>query len=335
MFAYQLTQAGLEHLQRVERERREPLPSEVEIAVEASSINYHDIAVLSGLIPTVRYPLVPMSDGCGSVARLGSRVFEVAEGDRVIPLFFPFWISGRPSAIKKRRVLGDTNDGCLQEFFTIEADSVVTAPAHLSAEEAATLPCAGLTAWQALMDGNLEPGSTVLIQGTGGVAIFALQFAKAMGFRAIVTSSSDLKLEKAKKLGADHLINYRTTPDWHRAVHELTDGVGVDGVIEVGGEHTLHQSVKAARMDGYIAVIGVLSGFGDAHLSVSELMQKNITLKGITVGNKESFMLMCRFMELHNIRPEISHRFRAEELAKGVELMLDGGHFGKVAVEVV
>lgn len=332
MFAYELRAGGVENLQRVERERREPSPSEVEIAIEASSINYHDIAVLTGLMPHIRYPLVPMSDGCGKAVRLGERVDQVEEGQRLIPLFFPFWISGRPNAVKKRTILGDTTDGCLQEYFTIDADSVVEAPAHLRAEEAATLPCAGLTAWQALMDGNLEPGSTILVQGTGGVSIFALQFAKAMGFKVIVTSSSDLKLEKARKLGADHTINYRGTPDWHRAALDLTDGMGVDAVIDVGGEETLPQSVKAVRMDGYVAVIGILGGFGNAHLSVIDIMQKNIAIKGITVGNKEAFMLMCRFMELHRIKPEISHRLGADELARGVELMQEGGHFGKVAV---
>ncbi len=332
MFAYELTAAGPDNLRRTERERPDPGPTEVEIRIEACSLNYHDMAVLNGLMPGQGYPRVPLSDGCGIVERRGALVTHIDVGARVLPLFYPLWIAGRPTPVGKREILGETVDGCLREYVCLDAESVVTAPTHLGAAQAATLPCAALTAWQALMDGDLEPGSTIVVQGTGGVAVFALQFARALGFTVIATSSSDAKLEQARSLGAHHIINYREHPDWHRAVLDITAGMGADAVIDVGGETTLPQSVKAVRMDGHIAVIGVLGGFGDCRLPVAALMQKNISLKGVTVGNRDTFMLMNRFMELHGIHPCISHRIPADELQRGLELMLAGEHFGKIGV---
>jgi NADPH:quinone reductase-like Zn-dependent oxidoreductase len=332
-FRYEMTAPGIEHLRRVDGVVSPPQPGQIQVRIRASSLNFHDFVTLSGLIPGIDYPRVPLSDGCGEIAAVGEGVTDYSVGDRVVTLFYPLWQEGRPSADSKGQILGESVDGCLQEFLNIDACSVAPAPANLSDEEAATLVCAGHTAWYALMEeGNLQAGETVLVQGTGGVSVFGLQFAKAVGANVVATSSSDQKLIKMKDLGADYLVNYNSYPQWQEQVQALTSGVDV--AIDVGGETTLGKTLACTNTDSFVAVIGVLSGFGAAQVSIIDVMQRNITIKGITVGCGESLDRMCRFVEAHDIKPVISHTMRADELAQGLELMQVGGHFGKIAVQM-
>jgi NADPH:quinone reductase-like Zn-dependent oxidoreductase len=332
-FRYEMTAAGADQVQRVEVDDRAVSDTQVKVRIHASSMNFHDFVTLSGFIPTVRYPTVPMSDGCGEIVACGKAVSTLSVGDRVLPLFHPHWKQGRPNPDVKRDILGETVDGCLQEFLHIDADLVVKAPKNLSNAEAATLGCAGLTAWYSLMEEyTLLPEHTVLLQGTGGVSLAALQIAKAVGATVVITSSSDKKLKKAKAMGADYLVNYITHPNWEEKVNELTGGV--NAALDTGGQNTLGRTVKCTKTDGFIAVIGVLSGFDSAPVSIIHVMQKNITLKGITVGCKESFDRFCRFVEAHDIRPVISHSYKASELAEAVKVMSGGSHFGKISIEV-
>lgn len=332
-FRYEMTGPGIDKLVRAEREPAPPGPGEVQLRLRASSLNFHDYVTLIGLVPHLDYPRVPLSDGCGDVVAVGEGVSAFAPGDRVVTLFYPRWHSGRPTADSKALILGESTDGCLQEFLSIDARSVVRAPANLDDAQAAALVCAGHTAWYALMEeGRLRAGQTVLVQGTGGVSLFALQLAKAAGAQVVATSSTDAKLQKLKALGADHLVNYHAHPDWECEVMRLTGGVDV--VIDVGGESTLGRSVACTHTDGFIAVIGVLSGFGLAPVSIIDIMQRNLTLKGVTVGCGESLARFCQFVEAHAIEPVISHRLPAAELARGVALMEGNRHFGKIAITV-
>ncbi len=331
-FRYVMVGAGADKVERVEAQVPPPGPGQVQVRMRASSLNYHDYVTLAGLIPWLEYPRVPLSDGCGEIVAVGAGVTGYGVGDRVVTLFYPLWHSGRPTAEHKRLILGETADGCLQEFLNLDAASVVRAPANLSDTEAATLVCAGHTAWYALVEEfGLRAGQTVLVQGTGGVSLFALQFAKAAGARVIATSSADDKLAQLEALGADHLLNYRRDEQWQQRVLELG---GADATIDVGGETTLGKSVACTKTDGFIAVVGVLGGFGTAPVSVFDVMQKNLTLKGVTVGCAESLNRMCRFVEAHDIHPVISHTLPAGELATAVQLMASGRHFGKIAITV-
>jgi NADPH:quinone reductase-like Zn-dependent oxidoreductase len=236
---------GLANLRMIERPWPKAGPGEVVVRLKAASINYRDLATVTAPAAQ-RLPLVPLSDGAGLVEEVGEGVTRVKAGDLVTPCFFPRWLAG-PPAPALLPALGGVLDGCAQEAIAISAEGVVKAPSHFTAEEAATLPCAAVTAWRALIaEGRLKPGETVLVQGTGGVSIFALQFAKLAGARVIVTSSSDEKLERARALGADDLVNYRSRPDWDKAARELTDGRGVDHVVEVGGADTFRQASSAA-----------------------------------------------------------------------------------------
>jgi len=332
-FRYMMTGPGVDNVVRADVDPVPPGPGEVQVRLRASSLNFHDYVTLIGLVPNLAYPRVPLSDGCGEITALGSGVSGFAAGDRVITLFYPGWQSGRPTRKGKALILGETTDGCLQEYLTIDARSVVRAPDNLDDAQAATLVCAGHTAWYALFEeGNLQAGQTVLVQGTGGVSLFALQLAKAAGAKVVATSSSDAKLERLEALGADYLVNYGTHPDWDAEVKRLTGGV--DAVLDVGGEATLGKSVACTNTDGFIAVIGVLGGFGLASVSIIDVMQKNLALKGVTVGCGESLARFCRFVESRAIEPVISHRLPAAELARGVALMEGGQHFGKIAIAV-
>ena len=332
-FRYEMTAAGVAQVQRAEASPVPPGPGEVQLRVRASSLNYHDYVTLSGLIPWVEYPRVPLSDGCGEVVAVGSGVSQFAPGDRVVTLFYPLWHSGRPTPQSKQQILGETVDGCLQEYLTIDARSVAHAPAGLSDTQAATLTCAGHTAWYALMEEHrLQPGQTVLVQGSGGVSLFALQIARALGARVIATSSSDEKLERMLALGADVGINYRRHHDWEAEVVKQVGGMDV--AIDVGGEATLGKAIACANTDAFIAVIGVLSGFGAAPVSIFDVMQKNLCLRGVTVGCGESLERFCRFMQTHAIVPEVSHTLEAAALGEAVTLMERGEHFGKIAVTV-
>ena len=324
-----------EPITAVERDVPELRRGEALLRMRASCLNYHDLLGIGGRIPGLSYPRVPLSDGCGEVVAVGNDVERIAVGDRVAPCFLPHWIGGPPTPEARRAILGDTCDGCLQQYLCIAADSLVKVPAHLSDLEAATLPCAALTAWRSVaIDAGTRAGDTVLVQGTGGVAIFALQFAKALGATVIVTSSSEAKLERAAALGADHGIDYRTTPDWAKRVQELTVGRGVDLVVEGGGAGTFPQSVQAAALGGHVSVIGVLAGMGDAELSIGQVMQKNLRIEGVTVGSRSDFEAMCRAIEGRSIRPVISDVFSMDEVPKGLDLMERGGHFGKIAIAI-
>ncbi|MFI4977010.1 MAG: NAD(P)-dependent alcohol dehydrogenase [Caulobacterales bacterium] len=324
---------GLDHLKLADVPAPKAGPGEVVVRLRKASINYRDLATVTApMLP--RLPMIPLSDGAGIVEEVGEGVSRVVAGDLVMPSFFPGWISGPPEGRAMAGALGGGVDGVAQEAIRLSAEGVTRAPRHFDAAEAATLPCAALTAWRALIvEGHLKPGQTVLVQGTGGVSIFALQFAKIAGARVIVTSSSDEKLERAKGLGADELINYRATPDWAKAARELTGGRGVDHVVEVGGAETFRQSIAAAALGGHVAVIGVLSG-AVKDLSVVEIFARNLTIGGITVGSRVQCEDMVRAIEVAGLRPVIDRSFPLEALPEALSLMRSGGHFGKVVIDI-
>lgn len=323
---------GLENLRLVERPRPTAGPGEVVVALKAASINFRDLATVTAPM-TPRLPLIPLSDGAGVVEAVGEGVERVKPGDLVMPSFFPRWLAGPPSPAGLA-ALGGVLDGCACEAIALTAEGVTRAPAHFDAAEAATLPCAAVTAWRALMvEGGLMAGQTVLVQGTGGVSIFALQFAKLAGARVIVTSSSDEKLERAKALGADDLINYRARPDWAKAARELTDGRGVDHVVEVGGAGTFRESIAASTYGGHVAVIGVLSG-AVKDLSVVEIFARNLKISGITVGSRLHVEQMVRAIEVAKLRPVIDRRFPLPQLGDALALMRGASHFGKIVIDI-
>ena len=323
--------AGLDHLKPAERPEPTAGPGEVVVRLGAASINYRDLATVTMMAPP--RALIPLSDGAGLVEAVGDGVTRVTAGDLVMPGFFPRWIAGPPTP-ERLAALGGALDGVACERIAISAEGVTPAPAGWSAEEAATLPCAAVTAWRGLItEGRLQPGQTVLVQGTGGVSIFALQFAKLAGARVIVTSSSDEKLERARKLGADETINYRAEPEWAKAAKALTGGRGVDHVIEVGGAETFRQSIAAAALGGHIAVIGILSGFVK-DLSMAEIFGRNLRISGITVGSRQHVEDMVRAIEVGSLKPVIDRRFPLNELPDALALMQAGGHFGKVVIDI-
>ncbi|MBX7255404.1 MAG: NAD(P)-dependent alcohol dehydrogenase [Candidatus Hydrogenedentes bacterium] len=327
---------GLDNLAVTERPEPDPGPGQVVVKVHAASLNYRDLLTVQGFYnPRQPLPLVPLSDGAGEVVAVGPGVTRVKVGDRVAGAFAQGWISGRPSRAKLLdTTLGGPLDGMLREFALLGAEGVVHIPDHLSYEEAATLPCAGLTAWSALVrHGDVKPGDVVLVLGTGGVSIFALQFAKLLGATVIVTSSSNEKLERAKALGAHHCVNYRENANWAKTVRELTGGEGVDHVIEVGGVGTLTQSMRAVRMGGTISLIGVLAG-AESSLNLTPLLMQDIRLQGVIVGHRESFEEMNRAIAARTLKPAIDRVFAFEEAKESFELMASGGHFGKICIRV-
>jgi len=323
---------GLDHLKLAERPRPAPAKGDVLLKMKAASLNYRDLLTVKGMGGGFPLPLIPFSDGAGEVVAAGEGVTRVKVGDRVCPSFFQTWIEGPVADYSRAKALGGTAQGVLQEFFAIDAEGVSKAPANLSWEEAATLPCAGLTAWRAVaVEAPVGPGNTVLVQGTGGVSIFALQFAKAMGASVIATSGSDEKLARAKALGADHLINYKTTPNWGAKARELSGGRGADIVVEVGGENTLAQSIEAARVGGSIVVIGVLGGFATPFF-IPAFFAKNLKMIGITVGSRAQFDDMARAIEKWKLKPVVDRTFPFDKVPDALRLMEAGGHFGKIAV---
>lgn len=323
---------GVENLQIVEKPDPQPGPGQIVVAMKAASLNYRDLATVKAMGGRHPLPLTPFSDGAGEVVAVGAGVTRVAKGDRVCPLFFQSWLSGPVTLENRSRPLGGPLPGVLQERMLLDAEGVSKFPAHLSFDEAATLPCAALTAWRAVaVEAPVGPGDTVLVQGTGGVSIFALQFAKALGAQVIATSSSDAKLERARALGADHLINYRTTPDWGAKARELTGGRGVDVVVEVGGEGTLNQSLDAARVGGAVVVIGVLGGWS-APVSMPVVFSKNLRVLGISVGSREHFDDMCAHIDRWGLKPVVDKTFPFEQVPDALRLMEAGGHFGKIVV---
>lgn len=323
--------AGIDHLSVVDRPAAEPAAGQVAVTMKAASLNYRDLATVESPMIKGRLPLIPLSDGCGVVTAIGPGVRRVAVGDRVAPLFFQDWFGGEPTAAGLSTALGGALDGVARDRLVLSENGVSKVPAGLSDEEVACLPCAALTAWRALVEGGLKPGDVVLALGTGGVSIFALQFAKAAGATVIITSSSDEKLERARALGADHTINYRTEPEWAKAARKLTGGRGVDHVIEVGGAGTFQQSIQAIRIGGHVAVIGVLTGMVK-DVNVAAIFGANARVHGITVGSREQFEDMCRAIEAKSLKPVIDKRFPLEDAQSAFRAMRAGEHFGKIVL---
>jgi NADPH:quinone reductase-like Zn-dependent oxidoreductase len=322
---------SIDAMELVDRPEPEPGPGQVVVRMHAASLNYRDLLTVQGQGGAYKLPLIPFSDGAGEIAAVGQGVSRVAVGNRVCPMFFQSWFDGGPSASGRRLALGGTRPGVLQEMLLLDAEGVTRIPDHLSFAEAATLPCAGLTAWRALFDeAHLRPGQTILVQGTGGVSIFALQFAKLAGATVIVTSSSDEKLERAKALGADHTINYRSVTEWGKAAADWAGG-GVDHIVEVGGKDTFQQSLEAARVGGTILVIGVLSGFAQ-QISIPSLFSKNLHVIGLSVGSRKMFENMAAAIGRNRIKPVIDRTLGFSEVPDALRLMQQAGHFGKIAI---
>lgn len=334
MKAFEIQQFGIENLALVEREIPQPAENEVLVKFHAVSLNYRDLMMVNGWYnPKLKMPLVPFSDGAGEITAVGENVTRFKVGDRVCPIFHQAWTDGEVEAKKVKAALGGDLDGCLREYGTFNENGLVKIPEHLSYEEAATLPCAAVTAYHALFSsGNLSPSDTVLLQGTGGVSIFALQFASHFGAKTIITSSSNEKLEKAKSLGANLTINYKENPDWDKVVLDLTEKRGVDHVVEVGGAGTLQKSMNSAKMGGHIAVIGVLETKGD--IAPVTILMKSIKLQGIFVGSRQMFEDMNRMFEQHHIKPVIDKVFEFSEVKEALNHMQSGSHFGKVVVKI-
>lgn len=326
---------GIEHLTPVERPDPSPGPGQIVMRVRAVSLNFRDLMTVRGMYnPRQPLPLVPLSDGAGEVIATGEGVTRVAVGDRVAGIFAQRWLGGEPSAEARASTLGGPRDGMLAEQVLLHEDGVVAIPDHLSFEQAATLPCAAVTAWNAVVvQGAVKPGDTVLTLGTGGVSIFALQFAKAAGARVIITSSSDDKLERARQLGADETINYRTTEDWDARVQALTGKRGADQVVEVGGAGTLQRSLAACRIGGTVTVIGVLSG-RSSELDIRAVLMKGIRMQGVFVGPREMFEAMNRAITQHRIEPVVDRVFELADIRPAFEHMASAAHFGKIVVRL-
>ncbi len=326
---------GLENLEFVELPDPQPGPGQAVVRVRACSLNYRDLVVSKGGYGrAVKPPLIPCSDGAGEVVAVGEGVTRVKPGDRVAAIFMQGWLDGPTDDAKAATALGGALDGMLAEQVCLNAEGLVRIPGHLSFEEAAALPCAAVTAWHSLFDsGRLQPGQTVLVQGSGGVAIFALQFAKQAGARVIATTSGkDGKEERLRVIGADAVINYRTTPDWDRAARELNGGVGVDHVIEVGGAGTLPLSMKAVRRGGHIALMGVLSGGGE--IDPRFIFLKQLRIQGIYVGSRKMFEDMNQALAASGIHPVVDRVFGFGEVREAMNYLESGAHFGKVCIRI-
>jgi len=335
MKAFEIKQAsGIDSLTFAERPDPKPGYGQVLVKIKAASLNYRDLLVVKGAYSRNLPPgLVPCSDGAGEVVETGDGVTHIKPGDRVAGIYMQTWISGELDESKAKSALGGAIDGVLAEYVLFHEDGLVRVPEHLSYEEAATLPCAAVTAWNGLItSGGLKPGDTVLVLGTGGVSIFALQFAKISGARVIATSSSDEKLERVKQLGASDGINYKSTPDWDKRILEITGRRGVDHVVEVGGAGTLPKSLRAVRMGGHISLIGVLTGAGEANPLPA--VMKNIRIQGIYVGSREMFEAMNSAITLNQLHPVIDRVFSFEESKEAFRYMESGAHFGKVVIRL-
>ena len=334
MKAWELVSGGgVDTLNLAERDVPKPGPGQVLVRVHASSINYRDLTTIEDPIPRkVRFPLVPNSDGAGEVIELGDGVSRFKAGDKVCGCFFQTWQDGFITQRDMVNALGGTLDGMLAEYVVLNENGLVAMPSHMSYQEAATLPCSPVTAWNSMVEcGRLKAGDTVLLLGTGGVSIVALQFAKMMGLRSIITSSSDEKLERARALGASETVNYKQNPDWETAVLDLTDGQGVDHTVEVGGAGTLEKSVLSTRVGGSIGLIGVLTG---GQINPTSIMRKSIRLQGIYVGSRRMFEDMNRAMQQHEIHPVIDQAFELGDAKAAYHAMRAAGHFGKLVVTV-
>lgn len=335
MKAYQIEQFGIENFRVVEREMPEPAADEVLVRFHAASVNYRDLMVVTGTYnPRMKMPAVPFSDGAGEVVSAGEGVSKWKPGDRVMPIFAQRWFDGDSSEEKRRTSLGAGAqwDGVLREYGAFNQESLVRIPEHLSYEEAATLPCAALTAWHALIEsGKIKPGDLVLTLGSGGVSVFAVQFAKMAGARVFATSGSDEKRAKLVELGADETVNYREREGWDLAAVEFS-GEGVDHVVEVGGAGTLPKSINAARIGGHVAMIGALTGA--AGFNPVTAFMKAIRLQGIFVGSRRMFEDMNKAIVANKLRPVIDRVFEFDQAADALRHMESGAHFGKIVVRI-
>lgn len=325
---------GIDGLKLAEKPTPEPGPGEVRVKIAANSINYRDLMTVEHAAARgLQLPFIPNSDGAGVVSAVGAGA-PYREGDRVTSCFFSDWDGGEIGPDTMNSALGGALPGVLAEEVVLPARGVIPTPAHLSDMEAATLPCAALTAWHALvMPRPVLAGETVLLLGTGGVSVFAQQFCRMMGVRTIVTSSSDAKLERMKQLGADGTINYRDNPDWDKAVLEMTGGQGVDRAVEVGGPGTFDRSVNATRVGGIIGLIGILTGAG-GQVHPTNFMRKSITVRGIYVGSRAMFADMNRAIEHHGLKPVVDDDFAFEDAPEAYRAMRAAGHFGKLGIRV-
>lgn len=324
---------GLENMRSATR--RDPIPDEFDVVVEmqAASVNYRDLVMVRGGYGRKggRLPMIPVSDGAGKIVATGNRVTRVKVGDMVCPNFAQNWFAGPFHSDVWAGMLGGARDGVLQQFMLLPETGVVKAARHLSAAAAAALPCAALTAWSAIVDGGVKPGDTVLTQGTGGVSLFALQFAKMCGARVIITSSSDEKLKRASIMGADETINYRAFPDWQKRARDIAGPDGIDHVVELAGE--LDQSVKAVRDGGVLSVIGVLAG-ASATLSLGQVVTRAIRLQGVTAGSLRAFEDMMRAIDIHRLEPAFDvAASNMEDAPRVIAAIAGGSHFGKICME--
>jgi len=324
---------GLENLKLVDLPEPKPGPGQVLVRMRAASLNYRDLVVIKGGYgPRQKVPVIPISDGSGEIASVGAGVTRWKLGDRVMGCFAPAWLEGPLTQEKVDSSLGCYVDGVLAEHVLFNADALLTIPPHLGYEEAAALPCAALTAWNALfVADHMQPGATVVVQGTGGVSLFALQFARMAGARVIITSSSDQKLARAKELGASAGINYKSTPDWDKEVRKLTDGRGADHVVEVGGAGTFNRSLNSVRIGGMISMIGVLAG-ASAEVKTTLILFRSVRVQGIFVGSKVMFEDMSRAIAAHGLHPVLDRTFPFAEAPAALRHMESGAHFGKVVV---
>ncbi|MBU6268793.1 MAG: NAD(P)-dependent alcohol dehydrogenase [Sphingomonadales bacterium] len=324
--------AGYDNLRLETIDPREPGPGEVQVRVHAASLNFRDMLVAKGFFPTFD-GIIPLSDGAGEVVAVGEGVTGLAVGDAVVSTFHPKWRDGHIERSELDNAPGGPADGFAAELVTRPAASFTRAPANLTHAEAATLTCAGVTAWRALItDGAVKPGATVLVLGTGGVSLFALQFAKMAGATVIATSSSAAKCARLKDLGADHVLNYKETPQWADAVRDIAGGIGVDHVVEVGGPHTIGQSFAAARTGGHIAIIGAAGGFDIDTMPFAIVQAKRLRLQAVTVGSRADQLAMVRAIETHGMTPVLDRDFALEQIASAFRHLESGGHIGKITL---
>jgi len=334
MKLWKIPSFGIANLTLLDEPEPEPGPGQVLVRVHAVSLNYRDLMMVKGFYnPRLALPRIPLSDGAGEVVAIGAGVTRFAPGDRVAAIFMQNWLDGAPSAARSKGALGGDIDGMMRQYVALPEQGLVALPDYLSYEQAATLPCAAVTAWNALLAAGTKSGDTVLIQGTGGVSIFALQFAKALGARVLGTSSSDEKLARAKTLGLDEGVNYRAEPDWASWAVEQTGGEGVDVVVEVGGAGTFSQSLKAVRIGGTVAQIGVLSQSNEP-VAVPLILRKQIHVHGIYVGSRVHFEAMNRALAQTRLMPVIDKVYPLEQAQAAFAAMESGSHFGKLVVRM-
>jgi NADPH:quinone reductase-like Zn-dependent oxidoreductase len=326
---------GLDNLKQVELPEPQPGPGQVLVRMRAASLNYRDLVVIKGGYgPRQKLPVIPLSDGAGEVAAVGGGVTRVKVGDRVVGCFAPAWLEGPLTQEKVDSSLGCYVDGVLAQYVLFGAETMLPIPAHLSFEEAAALPCAALTAWNALfVADHLQPGATVVVQGTGGVSLFALLSSRTAGARVILTSSSDQKLARAKELGASAGINYKTTPDWDKEVRKLTEGRGADHVVEVGGAGTFNRSLNSVRIGGMVSMIGVLAG-ASAEVRTTLILFRSVRVQGIFVGSRAMMEEMNRAISAHGLHPVLDRTFPFAEAPAALRHLESGAHFGKVVVAI-